>query len=79
MNVYPVICITNEKDKASMAMENKVDLQGKRIFHLEDSMVMYGIHSSDTLEKLINTVHKMHSTTTWNENLFAGKLNNWFQ
>ena len=21
----------------------------------------------------------MHNTTTWNENLFIGKLNNWFQ
>ena len=40
---------------------------------------MYGIYNSDTLEKLINTVHKMHYTTTLNEKLFAGKLNNWYQ
>ena len=37
---------------------------------------MYGIYNSDTLEKLINTVHKMHNTTTWKEKLFVGKLNN---
>ena len=30
-------------------------------------MVKYGIYNSDTLEKLINTVHKMHNNTTWNE------------
>ena len=30
-------------------------------------MVMYSIYNSDTLEKLINTVNKMHNKTTWNE------------
>ena len=48
-------------------------------FSLEDLMVMYGIYNSDTLEKFINTVHKMHKTTTLNERLFAGKPNNWYQ
>ena len=42
-------------------------------------MVMYGIYNSDTLEKLISTVHKMHNKTAWNEKLFVGKLNNWYQ
>ena len=37
-------------------------------------MVIYGIYNSETLEKLIKTVHKMHNTTTWNEKLFAGNL-----
>ena len=32
--------------KAVQAMENKVDLQCNRVFHLEDSMVMYGIYNS---------------------------------
>ena len=32
-------------------------------------MVMYRIYNSDILEKLITTVHKIHDTTTWNENL----------
>ena len=56
-------------------MENKVNLEQNRIFHLEDSMVMYDIYNSDTLEKLIDTVHKMHNKKTWNETLFADKLN----
>ena len=36
---------------------------------------MYGIYNSDTLEQLIDTMHKMHNKTTWNEKLFGGKLN----
>ena len=62
-----------------MAMENQVNLERNKIFHLEDSMVMECIYNSDTLEKLFNTVQKMLNTTTWNEKLFVGKLNNWYQ
>ena len=47
----------------------------KQNFLLEDSMVMYGIYNTDTL---INTVHKMYNTTTWNEKIFASKLNHWY-
>ena len=53
--------------KAVHIMENKVDIQCNKIFHLEDSMVMYDVYNSDTLEDLINTVHKLHNKTTWNE------------
>ena len=60
-------------DKAVQAMENKVDLQYNKIFHLEDSMILYGIYNSDTLETLIDTVHRLHNESTWNEKLFAGK------
>ena len=59
-------------------MENKVDIQHNEIFHLEDSMVMYGIYSSDTLEDLIDTVHRLHNQTTWNERLFAGQIKDWY-
>ena len=47
--------------KAFCAMENKVDIQCNEIFHLEDSVVMYGIYNSDTLEDFINTVHRLHT------------------
>ena len=49
-----------------------------RYFHLEDSMVMYGVYNSDTLEDLIDTVHKLHNRTTWDEKLFSGQINNWY-
>ena len=39
---------------------------------------MYCIYNSDTLEKLNNTVHKMHNETTWNEKLFVGKHDHWY-
>ena len=64
--------------KTVHAMENKVDLQCNKVFHLEDSMVMYGAYNSDTLEDFIGTVHKLHNRTTWNENLFSGQINNWY-
>ena len=64
--------------KAFIAMENKINLQCYRIIHLEDSMVMYGIYNSETLEKLIDTVHKMDNSTTPNEKIFAGKLDSWY-
>ena len=47
--------------------KNKVDLQCNMIFHLEDSMVMYGIYNSDTLEALIDTVHRLHNQSTLNK------------
>ena len=34
---------------------------------------MYGIYNMETLEKLINTVHKIHNTTSPHEKLFAGE------
>ena len=60
-------------------MENKEDLQHNKIFHLEDSMVLYGIYNSDTLEVLIDTVHRLHNQSTWNERLFAGKKEDWYR
>ena len=50
--------------KAVCTMENKVDIQHNKIFHLEDSMVMYDIYNSDTLEALIDTVHRLHNKST---------------
>ena len=34
---------------------------------------MYGIYYTDTLEKLINTVHHIHNITSPYEKLFAGQ------
>ena len=60
-------------------MEKKGNMQCNSIFHLEDSMIIYGIYNSDTLEKLIETVHRMHNTTSWHERVFGGKLNHLFE
>ena len=34
---------------------------------------MYDVYNTETLEKLINTVHDMHNTTSSHERLFAGE------
>ena len=64
--------------KAVQVMENKVNLQHNRVFHMKDSVVMHGIYNSDTLVTLLDTVHRLHNQTTWNEKLFAGKIDNWY-
>ena len=60
-------------------MNKKTDIQHKRIHHLEDTMIMYGVYNSDTLTDLIDTVHKMQNFTTWNKKTFAGKLHDWME
>ena len=52
MKEFLVSYTTRQKalHKAVHAIENKADLQCNKIFHLEDSMVMYGVYNSDTLE-----------------------------
>ena len=60
-------------------MERRTDIQHNKIHHLEDSMIMYGIYNSETLEQLIETLHRMHNTTSWHEKTFAVKLNHWFE
>ena len=64
--------------KAIHPMEDKEDLQCNKIFHVEDSVVLYGIYNSDTLEALIDTVHRLHNQSTWNEQLFVGKIEDWY-
>ena len=64
--------------KAFMARENKVNLERNKVFHFKDSMVMYGIYYSDTLQKLINEVHKMQKKLGMKK-IFVGKVNNWYQ
>ena len=55
-------------------METEAHIQCNKIMHLEDSMVKYGIYNTETLEKLIDTVHDVCIITTPHEKLFAGEL-----
>ena len=45
-----------KRQRAFIAMEKQVNLERDNIFHLEDSMVMYGIYNAETIEKLINMI-----------------------
>ena len=46
---------------------------------MEDSTIMYGVYNVDTLEKLIQMVHKMNNRSVWYEKLYAGHVNKWFE
>ena len=60
-------------------INKRQDLEHYGVYHLEDTMRMYGKYNSDTLTSLIDTVHKMHNITTWKERLFVGKMNDWLR
>ena len=47
------------------------NIERNRVFHLEESMIMYGVYNVDTLEKLIQMVHKMNNTSVWYERLYV--------
>ena len=55
MKVYPVFYITKNKalHKAVRAMDSKTTIWHNKLMQLENSMLMYGIYNTDTLEKLI--------------------------
>ena len=48
-------------------MNKRVNIEQNRVFHLEDSMIMYGVYNVDMLEKLIQMVHKMNTKSDWFE------------
>ena len=41
--------------------------------HLENTLAMYGVYNSETLERLIKTVHTLHSRQTMYKSIFAGR------
>ena len=61
--------------RAVSAMGNEINTQCNKLLKLDNSMLMYGLYNAETLEKLINTVHNIHNTTTFHEKLFAGEHN----
>ena len=60
-------------------MNKRINIERNRVFHLENSMIMYGVYNVDTLEKLIQMVHKMNNRSVWYEKLYAGYVNKWFE
>ena len=54
-------------------MDDKARIQCNKLMKLENSMLMYGVYNAKTPEKLINTVHDIHNTTSSHERLFTGE------
>ena len=65
--------------QAMHTMNKKASIEQNRVFHLEDSLIMYGVYNEDTLEKLIQMVHKMNTRSVWLERLYAGHVNKLFE
>ena len=60
-------------------MNKRINIEQKRVFHFKDSMIMYGVCNVDTLERLIQMVHKMNNRSVWYKKLYAGHVNKWFE
>ena len=59
--------------KAVNTMDNKANIQHNKLIQLENSVLMYGIYSTETLQKLINSVYNIHNTTSAHEGLLVGQ------
>ena len=66
-------------NKAIKQTNERQNSEHSKIYHLEDTMIMYGKYNSYTLTNLINTVHRMHNLTSLKEKLFVGKMNEWLK
>ena len=55
-------------------MPSRVDIQRNRLIHLEDTLVINRVYNAKTLEKLIKTVHALHSRQSMYEKLFTGQI-----
>ena len=66
-------------NKAIKQINERQNIEHNRIYHLEDTMIMYGKYNSDTLTNLIDTVHRMHNLTSLKERLFVGRVNEWLK
>ena len=60
--------------KAVNIKNSKIDIDHNRVYHLEDTMIMYGKYNSDTLMELVKTVHQMQNVITWKEKLFVSEM-----
>ena len=63
--------------QAMHTMSEYACMQRNRVYHIEDSMIMYGVYNVDTLEKLIQMVHKMNEKMIWFEDLYTGQMKDW--
>ena len=58
---------------AVCALSTKTDIQRNKLRHLENTLVMYGVYNEEMVERLIKTVHALHTRQTLHKSLFAGR------
>ena len=66
-------------NKAIKQINERQNIEHNKIYHLEDTMIMYGKYNSDTLSNLIDMAHRMHNLTSLKERLFVGRVNEWLK
>ena len=54
-------------------MNSQAETQCNKLIKLDNTMLMYGIYNTGTLEKLINTVQNIHNVTSFHKKLFTGE------
>ena len=59
--------------KAVKTLSISMDAQRNKLMHLENSLIMYGVYNTETLEKLVKTAQMIHSQQSIIEHLFAGQ------
>ena len=64
-------------NKAIKQINERQNIEYNRIYHLEDTMIMYCKYNSDTLTNVIDTVHRINNLTSLKERLFVGRVNEW--
>ena len=65
--------------KAVNIINSRTNIDHNRVYHLEDTMTMYGKYNSDTLVELVNRVHQMQNVTTRKERVFVSEMNEWLK
>ena len=60
--------------EAVNALNSRTNIDHNRVYHLEDTMIMYGKYNSDTLMEFDNMVHQMQNVTTWKEKDFCKQI-----
>ena len=59
--------------KTVKAMSIQTDMQRNKLKHLENTLVVYQVYNAEMLERLVKTVHALHSRQTLYDNLFTGR------
>ena len=64
--------------KAVKAMSISLDVQRNKQVRLENTLVMYRIYNAETLEKLVKSVHVIHSRQSLIESIFTNARSTWY-
>ena len=64
---------------AVKVLNSREGIDHNRVYHLEDTMIIYCKYNSYTLMELVNMVHQIQNVTMWKEQFFVSEMNNWLK